>query len=78
MRIDEKTRDWIRANQATLKRLIEDRTQDYLNRVVDEEDSKKKEVLSLFVKELRMIQRLIENIVNKKEDKKPDAEFTGL
>ena len=52
--------------------------QDYLNSVVDETDPQKKEVLSLFVKEMRVIQRLIDNVVNKKETKKPEQEYTGM
>ena len=65
-------------NQAMLKKLVEDRTHDYLNQVVDEEDTTKKAVLSLFVKELRMISRLIDNVIAKKDMKKPEEKFTGM
>ena len=78
MRLDKTTQDWIKSNQAILKRLVELRTQDYLNQVVDEEDEKRKVVLSLFVKELRMISRLIDNVIAKKDMKKPEEKFTGM
>ena len=78
MRLDKTTQDWIKSNQAILKRLVELRMQDYLNQVVDEEDEKRKAVLSLFVKELRMISRLIDNVIAKKDMKKPEEKFTGM
>ena len=78
MKLEKATQDWIKSNQAILKKLIEDRTHDYLNQVVDEEDTTKKAVLSLFVKELRMISRLIDNVIAKKDMKKPEEKFTGM
>ena len=78
MKLEKATQDWIKSNQAILKRLVELRTQDYLNQVVDEEDEKRKAVLSLFVKELRMISRLIDNVIAKKDMKKPEEKFTGM
>ena len=70
--------EWVKLNQKMLKTLIQERKTDYMNSVVDEEDTQKKAVLSLFVKELRMLERLIENIVNQKENKKPEEDFTGV
>ena len=78
MKLEKATQDWIKSNQAILKKLIEDRTHDYLNQVVDEEDTTKKAVLSLFVKELRMISRLIDNVIAKKDMKKPEEKYTGM
>ena len=78
MKLDKTTQDWIKSNQAILKRLVELRMQDYLNQVVDEEDTTKKAVLSLFVKELRMISRLIDNVIAKKDMKKPEEKYTGM
>ena len=78
MKLEKSLQDWIKTNQTILKRIVEDRMQDYLNSVVDETDPQKKEVLSLFVKEMRVIQRLIDNVVNKKETKKPEQEYTGM
>ena len=78
MKLDKTTQDWIKSNQAILKRLVELRMQDYLNQVVDEEDEKRKAVLSLFVKELRMISRLIDNVIAKKDMKKPEEKYTGM
>ena len=78
MKLEKATQDWIKSNQAILKRLVELRMQDYLNQVVDEEDEKMKAVLSLFVKELRMISRLIDNVIAKKDMKKPEEKFTGM
>ena len=78
MKLNKQVQDWIKLNQAMLKGILKDRMNDYMNNVVDEEDPVKKQVLSLFVKELRMVERLVENISNQKEAKKPEEEFTGM
>ena len=78
MKLSKEVQDWIKLNQAMLKGILKDRMNDYMNNVVDEEDPVKKQVLSLFVKELRMVERLVENISNQKEAKKPEEEFTGM
>ena len=78
MKLNKQVQDWIKLNQAMLKVILKDRMNDYMNSVVDEEDPVKKQVLSLFVKELRMVERLVENISNQKEAKKPEEEFTGM
>ena len=62
-----------------LKRMVEMMMQDYFNRVVDEEDPQKKEVLSLMVKEFRNAIMMINNLSNLKEKKKKEGEdFTGI
>ena len=77
--IDSDSKDFIKQNQAIIKRIIKELMQDYFNRVVDEEDPHKKEVLSLMVKEFRNAIGMIENISNLKEKKESkEEEFTGV
>ena len=79
MKIDSTTHDFIKTNQGMLKRMVEMMMQDYFNRVVDEEDPQKKEVLSLMVKEFRNAIMMINNLSNLKEKKKKEGEdFTGI
>ena len=70
--------DKIKQHQGWIKEVIEDRTKDYLDRIVDEPDPQKKEVLCLMVKEFRMALTAINNLNNTKEKKKPDEQFTGV
>jgi|TARA_Y100000310_G_scaffold312222_1_gene359309 hypothetical protein len=79
MKIDSDIKDFVKTNQGMLRRILEEVKQDYLNNVVDEPDPQKKEVLSLFVKELRMIEKMINNLASLKEKKeKRDEEYTGV
>ena len=70
--------DWIKLHQGVIKDIITDRMHDYFNKVVDEPDLQRKEVLSLLVKEFRMALVAIENIAKGKDSKKPDEEWTGV
>lgn len=78
MRIDSDMQEFVKRNRGMLKKIVESRTQDYLNMVVDEPDPQRKEVFSLFVKELRLVLTAIDNIGNQKEKPKPGETFTGV
>ncbi len=78
MKFDTQEQDFIKTHQGMLKRIIKNRMDDYFNKVVDEPDLQRKEVLSLMVKEFRMALTMIENFGKIKETKPPVEEFTGL
>ena len=78
MKIDQNTQDFIKTHQAMLRKIVNERMQDYFNQVVDEPDSQRKEVLSLLVKEFRMALVTIDNLANLKEVKKAGEDFTGV
>lgn len=78
MNITSEQQDWVKLNQGMLRKILNERMTDYFNRVVDEPDPQKKEVLSLMVKELRATLVTIDNICNFKNKKKEGDEFTGV
>ena len=78
MRIETQEQDFIKTHQGMLKRIIKNRMDDYFNKVVDEPDLQRKEVLSLMVKEFRMALTMIDNFSIIKKDKPQVEEFTGL
>ena len=79
MKITEKQQDWIKIHQGMLRQILNERLQDYFNKVVDEENPQRKEVLSLMVKELRMTLTTIDNLCNLKDKKKETGEtYTGV
>ena len=79
MKITEKQQDWIKIHQGMLRQILNERLQEYFNKVVDEENPQRKEVLSLMVKELRMTLTTIDNLCNLKDKKKETGEtYTGV
>ena len=78
MKLDKNEQDFIKTHQGMLKRIIENRITDYFNKVVDEPDLQRKEVLSLMVKEFRMALTTIENLSIIKKEKPQVEEFTGV
>lgn len=76
--INTETQNFIKTHQGMLRKIVNERMQDYFNRVVDEPDLHKKEVLSLLVKEFRMALITIDNISKLKETKNSVEEFTGI
>ena len=78
MKIDSIQQDWVKMHQGMIKKFLNDRMQDCFNQVVDEPDPQRKEVLSLLVKEFRKAISWVDQITSAKEDKKIDADFTGV
>ncbi len=79
MKINSNQQDFIKLHQGMIRTIIQERMTDYFNQVVDEPDLQRKEVLSLMVKELRMVLTMVDNICNLKDKKKNDGDdFTGV
>ena len=61
MKITKDQIEWVKMNQGMLRQFVNMLKDDYFNRVVDEENLQRKEVLSLMVKDLRMAITMIDN-----------------
>lgn len=70
-------REFIKNNYGMIKGLVNGRLQYYLNRVVDAEQERR-EVYVLMVKELRGVLVIMETLLNTKDKKKGDKEYTGV
>jgi len=78
MKIDKNEQDFIKTHRGMLNQIIQNRMADYFNKVVDETDPVRKEVLSLMVKEFRMALTMIENFGIIKKKKKQEEPYTGI
>ena len=80
MKLDVNDLAFIERNIGQLKKIIESRIQDYLNRIVDETDSQKREAMCLLVKELRMAIKLVIDIQGMPKDKQKEIreKYTGV
>ena len=78
MKIEKEVQDFIKTHRGMLSKIVNERMQDYFNKVVDEPDPARKEVLSLLVKEFRMALLAIDNLSKQKEITKSEEEFTGV
>lgn len=81
MKITKDDREWMKGNKGQLLDFLTRRMDDYKNQVIDETDPQKKEVLSMFVREMRLALRIVENVSTMKEKKKEDEtteEYTGV
>ena len=78
MKFKREQTDFIKTNQAILKQIISERIQDYFDKILEEKDTQRREVLCLMVKELKMVMGMIDNLSNLKETKKLEESFTGV
>lgn len=78
MKIDEDTKDFVKLHRLMLKKMLNERIEDYKQKMVDAEDSEKRDTMAEVVKELQRAVSGIDTICNDKPKKEGDKDFTGV